>query len=70
MDKARIEVKGGRGGNGCVSHLVLSPGKKRPNGGNGGKGGSVYIVADRAMTGMNLHTFHFNAGHGRNGGST
>ena len=69
MDRARIEVRGGRGGSGCVSYQVLAPGKKRPNGGNGGAGGDVYIVADRGVNGMSFQTFHFNAGNGKNGGS-
>jgi GTPase involved in cell partitioning and DNA repair len=69
MDRVRIEVRGGRGGNGCVSHEVLSPGRKRPSGGNGGPGGNVYIVADRGMNGLSFQTFHFNAGNGTNGGS-
>ena len=69
MDRARIEVRGGRGGSGCVSYQVLAPGKKRPNGGNGGAGGDVYIVADRGLNGMSFQTFHFNAGNGKNGGS-
>ena len=69
MDRARIEVRGGRGGNGCVSYAMLTPGKKRPNGGNGGPGGNVYVVADRGLNGMSFQTFHINAGNGRNGGS-
>jgi len=69
VDKVQIEVKGGRGGNGCVSFEVLSPGKKRPNGGMGGRGGDVYIVADRDLMSLSFQTFHFNAGDGGNGGS-
>lgn len=49
--------------------VVLTPGKKRPTGGNGGRGGDVYVVADRGLNGMSFTTFHFNAGHGKNGGS-
>lgn len=69
VDMAIIEVRGGRGGNGCVSFEVLAPGKKRPSGGNGGKGGDVYIVSDKRLTSMSFETFHFNAGDGRHGGS-
>mmetsp|Transcript_15190 Transcript_15190/g.14587 ORF Transcript_15190/g.14587 Transcript_15190/m.14587 type:complete len:171 (-) Transcript_15190:7-519(-) len=69
MDKAQIEVSGGRGGNGCMSFEVLTPGQKSPTGGNGGAGGNVYIVADRGLNGMSFQTFHINAGHGKNGGS-
>jgi GTP-binding protein len=48
---------------------VISPGKKRPNGGNGGRGGDVYIVADKSLTSLVLHTFHFNGGDGTHGSS-
>ncbi|MBI4355355.1 MAG: Obg family GTPase CgtA [Candidatus Omnitrophica bacterium] len=72
IDEAVIEVKAGRGGNGCASfyrdrwmrHPV-------PDGGNGGDGGSVLIQAD-----VNAHTLldfqyrqHFTAGDGRHGSS-
>jgi len=70
VDKVRIEVKGGKGGNGCVSYDVLAPGKKRPSGGSGGKGGNVYIVADRNLTSLKFETFYFNAQDGGNGGSS
>lgn len=47
IDEATIEVKAGAGGRGCVSwrreKYVPMGG---PDGGNGGKGGNVYIVAD------------------------
>lgn len=51
FDEATIVVRGGRGGNGCVSfrrekHVP----RGGPNGGNGGSGGSVYL---RAVAGMN-----------------
>jgi len=70
VDRVQLEVKGGRGGNGCVSFEVLSPGRKRPSGGSGGKGGNVYIVADRSLTGLKFQTFHFNARDGAHGGSS
>lgn len=70
VDKVRVEVKGGKGGNGCVSYDVLAPGKKRPSGGSGGKGGNVYIVADRNLTSLKFETFYFNAQDGGNGGSS
>ncbi|MGQ9627734.1 MAG: GTPase ObgE [Anaerolineae bacterium] len=70
FDEARIYVKGGDGGNGCVSFrrekYVPFGG---PDGGNGGKGGDVYLVADK-----NLNTLvhfknrsHFKAEKGAHG---
>ena len=46
IDEARINVKAGNGGNGCLSFRreKFIP-KGGPDGGNGGKGGSVYLQA-------------------------
>jgi GTP-binding protein len=69
VDRIKVAVRGGRGGNGCRSYEILSPAKKRPSGGNGGKGGNVYIVADKEVTNLNFETIAFNAGDGGNGSS-
>ncbi|MEW6582738.1 MAG: GTPase [Actinomycetota bacterium] len=50
-DRARIHVEGGRGGAGCMSfrrepHVP----KGGPDGGNGGRGGDVVLVADAGVT--------------------
>ncbi|MDD2462401.1 MAG: GTPase ObgE [Desulfobulbus sp.] len=50
IDEAKFYVKAGDGGNGCVSfrrEKFISKGG--PNGGDGGKGGDVYLVADRNL---------------------
>ena len=47
VDTAKIEIKAGAGGNGCVSFrrekYVAAGG---PDGGDGGRGGNVGFVAD------------------------
>lgn len=50
IDEAKIFVKAGDGGNGCVSfrHEKYVP-KGGPDGGNGARGGSVIIRADRQL---------------------
>ncbi len=70
-DYARIKVRSGAGGRGCVSYRreKYVP-KGGADGGNGGAGGSVVIQAER-----NLHTLidqryqkHYRAANGRAGG--
>jgi len=51
IDQAEIYVRGGHGGHGCVSFRreKYVP-KGGPDGGNGGDGGSVYMVADESVS--------------------
>ena len=71
VDKTRIFLKAGDGGDGAVSFLrdrtTMTGG---PDGGNGGKGGDIVFVVD---TGLNnlvdfYYTKHFRAENGVNGG--
>ncbi len=72
IDLVEIKVSAGSGGLGCTS---FSPGRYRfsgaPDGGNGGSGGSVYLVGDGNLS--TLIDFHvksyFQADSGRNGGT-
>jgi GTPase len=47
VDEVRVHVKGGRGGNGVTSFArqPFEP-RGRPEGGDGGRGGSVVVRAD------------------------
>ena len=48
VDEAQLNVRGGDGGAGCVSFRREGPvAYGGPNGGDGGKGGDVWLVADR-----------------------
>jgi GTP-binding protein len=47
IDEAKIFVRSGKGGDGCVSlHREKFVPKGGPDGGNGGRGGDVVLVAD------------------------
>ena len=71
VDKARVKVLGGNGGKGCISYesKLGSKYKKRPDGGHGGNGGCVILVADVNEQSLNMSTHHFKAEDGVNGTS-
>ncbi|MDR0304516.1 MAG: GTPase ObgE [Chitinispirillales bacterium] len=50
IDSAKIEVISGDGGNGCFSYDrdKFKP-KGKPGGGNGGRGGNIYVVASKKV---------------------
>jgi GTP-binding protein len=73
-DQARITVRGGNGGDGVVSFRreAMVP-RGGPDGGNGGRGGSVILVANRHLN--SLYSFQYKRiyeapngkpGHGKN----
>jgi len=70
IDEAKFFVKGGNGGKGCVSFRreKFVP-KGGPNGGDGGRGGSVYIIADRQRKSLIDFKYrsHFKAENGQSG---
>ena len=71
LDRVKITIKAGNGGNGVVSFyrskLTMNGG---PDGGDGGRGGSVIFEADESMS--TLYDFSFKkkfvATNGENGG--
>ena len=70
IDEAKIWVKAGDGGNGCVSfrHEKYVP-KGGPDGGDGGKGGDVHFLADENLDTLIDFTgkHHWRAKNGRPG---
>ena len=71
FDEVRIYVKGGRGGDGCVS-FRREKGVPRggPDGGDGGDGGNVIVKVSRRVSTLIYFHYkkHFVAGNGKTGG--
>ncbi|MGI5893423.1 MAG: GTPase ObgE [Candidatus Merdivicinus sp.] len=72
VDRAKIKIKAGDGGNGAVSfHREKYVANGGPDGGDGGRGGNVVFVADRSMdTLVNFRfRYKFEAQNGQPGGT-
>lgn len=73
VDEARFYVKAGDGGNGCVSFRreKFVP-RGGPDGGDGGRGGSIYLEASTRLTSLLDFKYrsHFKADSGKNGQSS
>jgi GTP-binding protein len=70
VDEVDIVVKAGDGGNGCMSfRREMRVPRGGPNGGDGGNGGSIYVVATRHQNTLVTYRFHpeFNAQRGEHG---
>lgn len=70
VDEVDIHIQAGDGGNGCLSFRreKFVP-RGGPNGGNGGRGGSVFLVASLHLNTLVNYRFHpeFKAERGRHG---
>ncbi len=70
VDKARIVIKAGNGGDGCAAfHREKYVAKGGPSGGDGGRGGDLIFVADPRMSTLLDFKYqrHFRAPNGENG---
>lgn len=72
LDRVKIYVKAGKGGDGCLSfrrEKFIEFGG--PNGGNGGRGGDVYLQAEPNLTTLQELAYnpHIEAGNGAKGGT-
>jgi len=70
VDRTRVQISGGSGGNGSKSmHHLGRKHNRRPDGGHGGNGGSVLIIADPREQSLRWTRPHVTAESGSHGGS-
>jgi GTP-binding protein len=70
IDEVEIQVQAGNGGNGCMSfRREMRVPRGGPNGGTGGRGGSIYLVATAHQNTLIHYRFHpeFKAERGQHG---
>ncbi|CAN6634802.1 GTPase Mtg2p, mitochondrial [Trichomonascus vanleenenianus] len=71
QDLKIVRLASGKGGDGKISFMRdANRAKGPPDGGDGGRGGAVYIQAVEGETSLNKIRFHYKAEDGRSGGST
>ena len=70
VDRVKIEAIAGRGGHGCMSFRreKYVP-RGGPNGGDGGNGGSIIIIAEKGVNSLveYAHQHHIRGENGKNG---
>lgn len=71
LDHLVVTVNGGKGGDGCAAFLrEKSKPLRPPSGGNGGKGGSVHILATSTLTTLSSVPNHIRGHSGEHGKGT
>jgi len=59
VDQVKVDLRAGRGGNGCVSfRREWGVPKGGPDGGRGGDGGNVFLVAEQGLSSLSYFRFH------------
>lgn len=70
VDRTRVRAAGGNGGKGNLSVFKIGrKHKRRPDGGHGGRGGNVIVVADPKQQSLNFSSPHVSAPAGSPGSS-
>jgi GTPase len=59
VDQVKVILRAGRGGNGCLSfRREKNVPRGGPDGGRGGDGGSIYLIADENLSSLAYFRFH------------
>ncbi len=59
VDQVKVSLRAGRGGNGCVSfRREYRVPRGGPDGGHGGKGGSIWLVSEPGLNSLSYFRFH------------
>ncbi|XP_069169403.1 mitochondrial ribosome-associated GTPase 2 isoform X3 [Procambarus clarkii] len=68
IDYRRVRIRGGDGGDGCISFLSLCRNEKAgPDGADGGNGGHIVFEATRGVRSLNHISTYIHASRGENG---